>query len=258
VFTENQEVVIRVPRDRNGTFEPQIVPKGRKRVPLFKDRILSMYSFGMRNRDIQSRLEQVYNVEVSPELISQVTDTVMEDTREWLSRPLEKSCTIVYPNAPRGEQPEGREKLSKERVCGPGGEFRGEKRGFRDMDIGKRRTEDIPIACMDRLAGFSDAVRVVFPERRIQRCIVYMARNSELKAIYPEQFGEKRLAKYPPIYKSWDTNRPEFCEFLMLFSRSGCTRGFSTFLTLKGGILNPLGTNKQTCPRLRTPSSPWW
>jgi transposase-like protein len=74
VFTENQEAVIRVPRDRNGSFEPQIVPKYQKRVPLFNDRIISMYSFGMTDRDIKSHLEQVYHVEVSPELISRVTD----------------------------------------------------------------------------------------------------------------------------------------------------------------------------------------
>jgi transposase-like protein len=85
VFTENQKTVIRVPRDRNGTFEPQMVSKGRKRVPLFNDQILSMYSFGMTNRDIKSRLERVCNVEVSPELISRVTDAAREDVREWPS-----------------------------------------------------------------------------------------------------------------------------------------------------------------------------
>jgi transposase-like protein len=91
VLTENQEAVIRVPRDRNGTFEPEIVPKYQKRVPLFNDQIISMYSFGMTNRDIKSHLEQIYNVEVSSELISLVTDAVLEDVREWQSRALEKA-----------------------------------------------------------------------------------------------------------------------------------------------------------------------
>jgi transposase-like protein len=75
VCLENQEAVIQVPQDRNGTFEPELVPKYQKRVPLFNDQIISMYSFGMTNRDIKSHLEQVYNVEVSPDLISRVTDT---------------------------------------------------------------------------------------------------------------------------------------------------------------------------------------
>jgi transposase-like protein len=91
VLTENQEAVIQVPRDRNGTFEPEMLPKHQKRAPLYNDQILSMYSFGMTNRDIKSHLEQASNVEASPELISRVTDAVMEDVREWQSRPLEKS-----------------------------------------------------------------------------------------------------------------------------------------------------------------------
>jgi transposase-like protein len=82
-----------------------------------------MYSFGMTNRDIKSHLEQVYNVEVSPKLISRVTDAVMEDVREWRSRALEKSYAIVYLNALRVNGPTGREKLPKERVCGPWGQF---------------------------------------------------------------------------------------------------------------------------------------
>jgi transposase-like protein len=89
VMTENQEAVIRVPRDRNGAFEPAMLPKYRKRAPIFNGQIISMHSFGMTNRDIKSHLEQVYNVEVSPELISRVTDAVREDVREWQSRPLE-------------------------------------------------------------------------------------------------------------------------------------------------------------------------
>jgi transposase-like protein len=79
VCTENQSAAVQIPRDRNGEFEPQILPKYQKRVPLFNDQIISMYSFGMTTRDIKSHLEQIYNVEVSPELISQVTDSVMED-----------------------------------------------------------------------------------------------------------------------------------------------------------------------------------
>jgi transposase-like protein len=96
VCLENRQAVIQVPGDRNGTFEPALLPKHRKRMPLFNDQIIPMYSFGMANRDIKSRLEQVYNGEVPPELVSRVTDAVMEDARDWQSRPLEKSYAIVY------------------------------------------------------------------------------------------------------------------------------------------------------------------
>jgi transposase-like protein len=101
ILTENQSAVIKVPRDRNGTFEPKIIPKYEKRVPLFNRRIISMYGFGMSDRDIKARLEQVYNVEVSPELISRVTGAVMDDVVEWRSRPLDKGYAVAYLDALR-------------------------------------------------------------------------------------------------------------------------------------------------------------
>jgi transposase-like protein len=82
VFTENQEAVIPVPRDRKGTFQRQIIPKYQKRLPLFNDQIIWMYSFGMTQRDIKAHLEKIYNVEVSPDLISRVTEGVMDEVRE--------------------------------------------------------------------------------------------------------------------------------------------------------------------------------
>jgi putative transposase len=101
VLMENQSATINVPRDRNGTFEPIIVPKHEKRLPLFNDQIISMYAYGMTERDIKAHLEQIYNVEVSPDLISRATNAVMDEVREWQSRPLEKSYAIVYLDALR-------------------------------------------------------------------------------------------------------------------------------------------------------------
>jgi hypothetical protein len=139
VCLENRQAVIQVPRDRNGTFEPAVLPKHQKRMPLFNGQTIPMYSFGMANRDIKSRLEQVYNAEYSsdladvpPELISRGTDAVMEDAGDWRSRALEKSYAIVCLDALRVSQPAGREKLPKERVCGVWGQFRGEKGGWRN------------------------------------------------------------------------------------------------------------------------------
>jgi transposase-like protein len=101
VLLENQNTTVEVPRDRNGAFEPVIVPKHEKRVPLFNDQIIWMYSFGMSERNIQKHLEKLYNVEVSPDLISRVTNDVIEELREWRNRPLEKSYAIVYLDALR-------------------------------------------------------------------------------------------------------------------------------------------------------------
>jgi transposase-like protein len=127
VLTENQEVSLQIPRDRNGTFEPRIIPKYQKRVPIFNDQVISMYSFGMTNRDIKSHLEKIYNVEVSPELISRVTDAVMEEVKEWQNRQLDKSYTILYLDALRVKSKQDGKSCTKSvrtKVrCGPGSQF---------------------------------------------------------------------------------------------------------------------------------------
>jgi transposase-like protein len=127
VFTEKQEAVIQVPRDRNGTFEPQIIPKYQKRVPLFNDQIISMYSFGMTDRDIKAHLEKIYNVEVSPDLISRVTEGVMEEVREWQSRPLEQSYAIMYLDAIRVKGKESGKSCVKSVYVALGVNFEGQK-----------------------------------------------------------------------------------------------------------------------------------
>jgi transposase-like protein len=119
VLTENQEMTVPIPRDRNGTFEPQILPKYQKRVPLFNDQVISMYSFGMTDRDIWNHIRKIYNVDVSPELISNITNAVLEEVKEWQNRPLESSYAIVYLDALRvksrqdGKRPAGGCKRAK-------------------------------------------------------------------------------------------------------------------------------------------------
>jgi transposase-like protein len=223
VLTENQEAVIQAPRDRNGTFEPAILPKYQKRLPLFNDQILSMCSFGMTNRDIKSHLEQAYNVEVSPELISRATDAVMEDAREWQSRALEQSYAIVYLDALRVNSRQEGKSCQKSVYVALGVNFEGKKEvlglwiaeneGAKFWasvlnEIRNRGTEDILIACMDGLTGFPDAARAVFPETRIQRCIVRMARSStkfvsykDLKAVCA---GLKEIYRAPPEGRPWN------------------------------------------------------
>jgi transposase-like protein len=253
VCLENQEAVIQVPRDRNGTFEPAILPKHQKRMPLFNDQIISMYSFGMANRDIKSHLEQVCNAEVPPELASRVTDAVMEDAKDWQSRPLAKSYAIVYLDALRVNSRQDGKSCQKSVYVALGVNFEGKKEvlglwtaeneGAKFWapvlnEIRNRGTEDILIARMDGLSGFPDAVRAVFPQTRIQRCIVHMVRDSTkfvsykdlkevcagLKAVYRapgeeagraalEEFGKNWRAKYPLVYQSWDAAWPDLCEF---------------------------------------------
>ena len=99
VLTQAQEVELNVPRDRNSEFEPEIVPKYAKRLPLFNEQIISLYSRGMTTRDIQAHLNEIYGVNVSPELISRVTDAVHEDERSWRTRPLDSIYPIVYLDA---------------------------------------------------------------------------------------------------------------------------------------------------------------
>jgi transposase-like protein len=124
----------RFPRDRNSTSEPIIIPKHEKRLPLFNDQIVSMYSFEMTDRDIKRHRENIYHVEVSPDLISRVTDAVMDDVREWQNRQLEKSYAIVYLDALRVKSKDG--KSCNKSVC-IRSEFRGSKGGFRAVDSGK-------------------------------------------------------------------------------------------------------------------------
>jgi transposase-like protein len=253
VLTGDQEAVIQIPRDRNGTFKPQIVPKYQKRVPLFNDQIISMYSFGMTDRDIKAHLEKIYNVEVSPDLISRVTEGVMLEVKEWQNRPLEKSYAIMYLDAIRVKAKQEGKSCTKSVYVALGVNFEGKKEvlglwiaeneGAKFWmgvlnELQSRGVEDILIACMDGLTGFPDAVRAVFPATRVQRCIVHMIRNStkyvsykdlkkvcaDLKTVYTaanegaardalEQFGKTWDEKYPMIYRSWDEHWNDLCEY---------------------------------------------
>jgi len=253
VLLENQSAEIEVPRDRNGTFEPIIIPKHEKRVPLFNDQIISMYSFGMSDRDIKKHIEKIYNVEVSPDLISRVTNAVLEDVREWQNRPLEKSYAIIYLDAIRVKGREDGKTCLKSVYTALAVNFEGKKEvlglwiaeneGAKFWmgvltELKNRGVEDILIACMDGLTGFPEALRAIYPQTRVQLCIVHMVRNStkfvswkdlkkvcvDLKSIYSatteesgraalEDFGKTWDGKYPMIYKSWDQHWENLCEF---------------------------------------------
>ena len=254
VITEDNDTIeIQVPRDRNSTFDPVIIPKHEKRTPLFNDQIISMYSFGMSTRDIQRHLQQVYGVEVSAETISNITESVMADVREWQNRPLEKSYPILFLDALRVNSRQDGKNINKALYVALAINWEGRKEvlglwladteGAKFWmsvltDIKNRGTEDILIACMDGLTGFPDAVKAVFPNTHIQHCIVHMIRNStkfvsykdlkavcrDLKEVYSavnagsghealEEFGKKWNDKYPMIQASWERNWNNLTEF---------------------------------------------
>lgn len=253
VTTEVGTVPVDIPRDRKGEFEPQIIPKHKRRFEGFDEKIISMYALGMTTRDIQGHLKDIYGVDVSPELISTVTDRIMDDVKEWRNRPLESIYPIVYFDAlvVKGRTDGRVVKKSVYVALGVSMEGQKEVLGLWIADtegakfwlsviteLKNRGVEDILIACIDGLKGFPEAINSVFPEATIQLCIVHMVRNStrfvsykerkelcaDLKKVYSaiteqeglealEDFGDKWDSRYPMISRSWKTNWENLSEF---------------------------------------------
>ena len=254
VRTDNGEVAIDVPRDRQGSFEPQLVKKHQRRLSGFDDRVLSLYAKGMSARDIQQHLTEVYGTEISPQLVTRVTHAVLEDIREWRSRPLQAVWPVVYLDALVIRVREGGVVRRKAVYLAIGvsvegtkevlgmwlEETEGAKFWLRVInELKTRGIEDIFIACVDGLKGFPEAIEAVFPRTTVQTCIVHMIRNSTrfvnykdrkavagaLKPIYTalnrdeaatalEAFEETWGAKYPMIGQSWRTHWEQVVPFL--------------------------------------------
>ena len=239
-------VEIEVPRDRAASFEPQLVPKGETRWHGFDDKILSLYARGMTTREIQGHLEEMYQVDVSPALISNVTEAVMEEVKAWQSRPLDTVYPIVYLDALVVKmRVEGRvENRAVYVAIGIGMEGRKEVLGLWTSanegakfwlqvltELRNRGVQDIFLACVDGLKGFPQAIETVFPKTTVQLCIVHMVRASlnyvnwkqrkqvadDLKTIYRaateaeaeqrlKDFSDKWDGKYPSISALWRRN----------------------------------------------------
>src|SRR5215831_10195431 len=240
------EIDIEVPRDRESQFEPRIVAKHQRRFDGFDDKILSMYARGMSTREIQGHLQDMYGVEVSPSLISEVTDAVVEELQQWQGRPLEALYAIVYLDAMfvkmRHEgRVENRAVYIAVGVRMDGykdvlGLWTAESEGPKFWltvitELQNRGVRDIFIVCVDGLKGFPEAIEAVFPNSQVQLCIVHLIRNSlkyvnrkdwkpavsDLKAVYSaptaeaaqlelHQFGERWDSKYRPIRAMWERN----------------------------------------------------
>jgi putative transposase len=240
------EIVVDTPRDRNGSFEPQILGKHQTRFDGFDDKILSLYARGMTTREIRGHLQEMYGVEVSPTLISDVTDAVLDEVKVWQNRPLEAIYGVVYLDALYVKmRHEGRvENRAVYVAIGIDLEGRKEVLGLWTSgnegakfwlgvltELKNRGVKDILIVCIDGLKGFPQAVEAVFPEARVQLCIVHMVRASlnyvswkerkfvaaDLKAIYRavterqaaqelDEFIGKWGGRYQAIGKLWKEN----------------------------------------------------
>jgi putative transposase len=237
------EMRINVPRDRNSEFEPQLVKKGQKRFNGFDDKILSLYARGMTTREIQGHLEEIYGVEVSPDLISTVTDSVLDEVKVWQARALDEVYPIVYLDALQVKAREEGRVSNRAIYLAIGvnmsglkevlGMWTAETEGAKFWlsvvtELRNRGLKDIFVACVDGLKGFPEAIEAVFPRTDVQLCLVHLVRNStkyvsykdrkqvaaDLKTIYRaataqeaeanlESFAGKWDTRYPMISKSW-------------------------------------------------------
>jgi putative transposase len=193
VLTDTGKLAIEVPRDRSGTFDPQLIAKYQRRFPGFDEKIISMYARGMTVREIQGHLRELYGVDVSPDLISTVTDAVLEEVAEWQSRPLDALYAIVFFDALRvkirdegtvrnkaiyialGMRPDGTKDVLGLWIE----QTEGAKFWLRVMnELKNRGIADILLAVVDGLKGFPEAINAVFPLTQVQTCIVHMIRHS--------------------------------------------------------------------------------
>jgi len=187
------ELPLETPRDRNGSYEPKIIGKNQTRFTGFDDKIISMYARGMSTREIQGHLEEIYKVEVSPTLISNVTEAVMEEVKSWQSRPLDSVYPIVYLDAlvvKIRETGHVRNKAiyvvigvnlqgNKEVLGQWAGQAEGAKFWLQVLtELNNRGVADMFIICVDGLKGFPESIATVFPEAQVQLCIVHQVRAS--------------------------------------------------------------------------------
>jgi putative transposase len=193
VITDTSQVELEIPRDRRGTFEPQLIAKYQRRFPGFDDKIVSMYARGMSVRDIQGHLRELYGIDASPQLISTITDAVLEEVNRWQSRPLDALYAIVFFDALRVKMRDEGTVRNKAVYLAIGvtadgrkdvlgiwiEQTEGAKFWMRVMaELKNRGVNDVLIAVVDGLKGFPDAINAVFPETQIQTCIVHLLRNS--------------------------------------------------------------------------------
>ena len=243
LVTEHGRVGIDAPRDRDGSFEPRIVRKRQRRFEGFDDKILALYSRGLSTRDIEAHLEEIYGVRVGRDLISRVTEGVMDDVRAWAQRPLEDVYPVIFLDALVLKIREGGSVQRRACYLALGITVDGDRdvlgMWFQESEGAKfwmqvlselkqRGVRDILICCVDGLKGFPEAIEAIFPQATVQTCIVHLLRHSlkyvprrereqvarDLKPIYTavdadtaqaelERFDEKWGKRFPVITQAW-------------------------------------------------------
>lgn len=253
VTTGDGPLELRTPRDREGTFEPQLVKKNQTRITGMDDQILALYAKGMTTREIAALFKEMYDADVSPALISKVTEAVQQQVIEWQNRPLDTLYPIVYLDCIVVKVRHDGRVINKSIYLALGINIEGQKEllgmwmaeneGAKFWlsvltELKNRGLQDIFIACVDGLKGFPDAINTVYPETRIQLCIVHLVRNSlrfvswkdsravirDLKAVYQaptEEAGQQALEafasawdyRYPQVSRSWQANWTNLATF---------------------------------------------
>lgn len=245
---QHGEVPIDTPRDRNGSFEPQFVRKGQTRLTQMDDQMLALYAKGLSTRDIVEAFKEMYDADVSAELVSKVTERVLEQVLEWQNRPLDALYPIVYLDCIVLKIRHNKRVINKSMYLALGINLEGHKEllglwlneneGAKFWlsvltELKTRGLNDILIACVDGLKGFPEAIQAEYPDTKIQLCIVHMVRNAlkyvswkdykavtaDLKRIYQsateaeaqqelDRFGATWDAQYPKIVQSWRAHWP--------------------------------------------------
>lgn len=240
------EITIAVPRDRDASFEPVLIPKHQSRLDGCEDKILALYARGMTTRDIQAQIDELYGVEVSPTFISNVTEAILDEVRTFQNRPLEAVYPIIYVDCLVVKVRENQRIINRALYLALGVSMEGQKEllgmwlGHNEgakfwlsvfTELQNRGLKDLFIACVDGLIGLPEAIEALYPQTRVQLCMVHLVRNSlkyvsfkhrkevaaDLKLIYSaateneaqvyvELFAEKWDQQYASISKLWRTH----------------------------------------------------
>jgi len=255
VRSELGNIEVNVPRDRNGEFEPKIIPKHQRSVNGIEDKVMSLYAAGMTTRDIAEQVKNLYDIEISAEMVSNITNRIIPLVTEWQNRPLEKTYSFVFMDAIHYKVREDKQVVVKAAYVVLGVNMDGEKEvlgiwvGANESskfwlsvlnDLRNRGVQNVLIFCVDGLNGFKEAIGAVYPFAKIQRCIIHQIRSSmkyipykdrkafvaDLKTVYCAvnedvalenlmAVKEKWDKKYPNAIKSWEDNWDNLMTFFM-------------------------------------------
>ena len=237
VKSEFGEFPLEIPRDRNGEFEPQIVPKYKRDISGIEEKVISLYGRGMSTRDIHDQLQDLYGIEVSAEMVSKITDKILTDIKEWQSRPLNATYPFIFMDAIHYKVRDDGKILNRAAYIVLGVTLDGTKDilsitiGANESskfwlgmlnDLKNRGVQDVLFFCVDGLSGFKEAINAVYPKAEVQRSVIHMLRNSfkyvsykdirkfssDFKAVYKAPTEEVALAELATLKETWGKKYP--------------------------------------------------